>query len=508
MKSTKQEKTKPRKVDALAPSPASISFASDIGTPIAIFEKLSSSEDYAFLFESTEGDGRLARYSFIGVDPLLVVKINDGYAITTNRITREKVQQATSNPIKFLEKISAEYASKLGPTAVHEGDKDSSPISHIMSVHQDLPFLNGFVGYMGYEACTYIEPIPRHKRDLLAVPDAYYGFYDSIVVFDHQFRRVSIISWRGEEHANSLLDKITKQSTLKPLKLDLKPLSEDTIFHGVETSVSKHDFIRSVNKAKEYIGEGQFFQIVLSQRFSLPAVTSPVDMYRMLVATNPSPYAYYLKFPEFTYLGSSPETFVQCRNRFLLLRALAGTRPRGATPEEDAVLADELKKDEKEMAEHSMLVDLGRNDLGKVSIPGSVRYGEIGFLTKYTHVMHMATEITGELAPEATGFDAFQSCFPAGTVSGAPKVRAMQLIAELEPESRGVYSGSVGYFDLDGNLDGAIAIRSALIKDGRVHVNAGAGIVYDSQPEIEYQETRNKAKSVLQAVKLAERAAQ
>jgi len=319
---------------------------------------------------------------------------------------------------------------------------------------------------------------------------------------------VSIISWRGQNHANSLLDRITNQSSLKPLKLDLKPLTEDAIFHGVETSVSKHDFIKSVNKAKEFISEGQVFQIVVSQRFSLPAAATPIDMYRMLVATNPSPYAYLLKYPEFSYLGSSPETFVQCRDRFLLLRALAGTRPRGATPEEDAVLADELKKDEKEMAEHSMLVDLGRNDLGRVSIPGSVRYGEIGFLTKYTHVMHMATEITGKLAPEASGFDAFQSCFPAGTVSGAPKVRAMQLLASLEPETRGIYSGAVGYFDLEGNLDGAIAIRSALIKDGRVHVNAGAGIVYDSQPEAEYQETKNKAKSVLQAIKLAERAAQ
>jgi anthranilate synthase component I len=505
MKSTKP--AKPANAQTPSHSPASISFASDIGTPVAIFDRLSASADYAFLFESTEGDGRIARYSFIGADPLLVVKIKDGYAITINNVTHETTETPTSNPIKFLEQISAEYASTLGPAALSTTGKDSSPLSHILSIHEDLPFLTGLVGYMGYEACTYIEPVPHHKRDLLGVPDGYYGLYDSIVVFDHQFRRVTIISLRGEKHANSLFERIKLPGSLKPLKLDLKPLSEEDIFRGVETSISKHDFVKSVNKAKDYIKDGEFYQIILSQRFTLPAPAKSIDVYRMLVATNPSPYAYYLKFPEFTYLGSSPETFVQCRNRLLLLRALAGTRPRGVTPEEDAMLAEELRKDEKEKAEHCMLVDLGRNDLGKVSIAGSVRYGEIGFVTKYTHVMHLATEITGELAPGATGFDAFQSCFPAGTVSGAPKVRAMQLIAELEPESRGIYAGSVGYFDLDGNLDGAIAIRSALIKDGRVHVNAGAGIVYDSQPEIEYQETRNKAKSILQAVKLAERAA-
>jgi anthranilate synthase component I len=511
MKTRDQDKLKTRDgatTGGQSSSPASLSFASDIGTPVGIFEKLSRADDYAFLFESTEGDGRLARYSFIGVDPRLILKIQNGCALITDRLTGEKTEEQTANPIQYLANLSKEYASKFGFAIAEECQTQSSPLAQILSMHGDLPFLHGFVGYMGYETCTYIEPVPRHKQDLLAVPEAYYGLYDSVVVFDHQFRRVSIISLRGEEHVGALLNRVKERSELKPLKLDLKPLNEDEIFRGVETSVSRDDFIKSVQRAKDYIAEGQVFQLVLSQRFSLPAVAPPIDVYRMLVATNPSPYAYYLKFPEFAYLGSSPETFVQCRDRLLMLRALAGTRPRGATAEEDALLADELKKDEKEMAEHCMLVDLGRNDLGRVSIPGSVRYGEIGSLTKYTHVMHLATEITGELAPDSTSFDAFQSCFPAGTLSGAPKVRAMQLIAELEPEDRGVYGGSVGYFDLDGNLDGAIAIRSALVKDGQVHVNAGAGLVYDSKPEAEYQETRNKAKSVLQAVKLAERAAQ
>jgi anthranilate synthase component 1 len=236
----------------------------------------------------------------------------------------------------------------------------------------------------------------------------------------------------------------------------------------------------------------------------MPAAAPPINIYRMLQATNPSPYAYFLKFPDFVYLGSSPETFVQCQNKKLMLRAIAGTRRRGQGAEQDALLGAELRSDEKEMAEHRMLVDLGRNDLGRVSTPGSVKVGELACLSKYTHVMHLETEITSRLSPEQTAFSAFQSCFPAGTVSGAPKVRAMQLLSALEPERRGIYSGAVGYFDMRGSMDGAIAIRSALIKNGVAYANAGAGIVYDSQPEAEYEETKNKAKGVLSAIILAQ----
>lgn len=223
------------------------------------------------------------------------------------------------------------------------------------------------------------------------------------------------------------------------------------------------------------------------------------------MSLNPSPYAYFLKFPRFAYVGSSPETFVSCHDGEVVLRALAGTRPRGTTPEADERLAAELRADEKELAEHRMLVDLGRNDLGKTCRVGSVKIGEIAKIVRYTHVMHLATEISGRLREDKNAFDVFQSCFPRGTVSGAPKIRAMQLLSQLEPEHRGIYSGVVGYIDREGNMDGAIAIRSALIKNGHAHVNAGAGIVHDSDPKSEYEETRNKAKSMLKAIRLAER---
>ena len=302
-----------------------------------------------------------------------------------------------------------------------------------------------------------------------------------------------------------MLDLLLDGGNLKPLKLDLQQLSQAEVFENVSTSVSHDKFIETVEAAKEHLREGQAFQIVVSQRFSLPTKAPAINIYRMLQATNPSPYAYFLKFPGFVYLGSSPETFVQCQNKKLMLRAIAGTRKRGTTPSEDVALGIELRQDEKEMAEHRMLVDLGRNDLGRVSAPGSVLVGELACLSRYTHVMHLETEITSSLDDESTPFAAFKSCFPAGTVSGAPKVRAMQLLAKLEPERRGIYSGAVGYFDLRGSMDGAIAIRSALIKDGVAYANAGAGIVYDSQPESEYEETRNKAKGVLSAIILAEK---
>jgi anthranilate synthase component 1 len=258
-----------------------------------------------------------------------------------------------------------------------------------------------------------------------------------------------------------------------------------------------------VQEAQGYIAEGQVFQIVVAQRFALPAVASALDIYRILQALNPSPYAYLLRLPGFEYLGSSPETFVKCANGQVLLRAIAGTRRRGRDEAEDALMAEELQQCEKELAEHHMLVDLGRNDLGRVCRVGSVKPGALAQLVKYTHVMHLATEISGQLAPDKNCFDVFRSCFPRGTVSGAPKVRAMELLSRLEKERRGVYSGVVGYFDFRGNIDGAIAIRSALIKDGVAHVTAGAGVVFDSVPHEEYLETRNKARSVLQSIAAA-----
>src|SRR5262249_10998503 len=360
---------------------------------------------------------------------------------------------------------------------------------------------------LGYGATRYFENIPQQDADPLQVPIGYYGLYDSVIVFDHQYRKIKVVSHRGADHARSLVERLTKPSVLLPLADQEESLSDGAAFDDVTSPFTRGSFVDLVEKSKQYIREGQVFQIVVSQRFSLRLSADPLDVYRVLQALNPSPYAYLLKCPGFSYLGSSPETFVKCQDGRVILRALAGTRPRGSTEEQDSRLARELKSDEKELAEHRMLVDLGRNDLGRICQPGSINVGEIAVLARYTHVMHLATEITGTLASGKTSFDAFQSCFPRGTVSGAPKIRAMQLLSHLEPEQRGVYSGVVGYFDYAGNMDGAIAIRSALLKDGTAHVNAGAGVVFDSKPEAEYEETRNKARSVIKAIKLAERTA-
>jgi len=472
-------------------SPAIISLLSDIGTPVSVFHQLSESEPTAFLFESTEGDSRLARYSFVGIDPIKTIAFGGGQATVTEYAEKVGCERkvAVSNPLDFLKDVLAE---------AHAQGISGCP---------DLPFSGGLVGYLGYGATRYFENIPQPDADPFQVPIGYYGLYDSVIVFDHQYRKIKVVSHRGVEHARSLVKRLTAPSVLLPLADQEGSLSDGAAFDDVSGPFTREGFVDLVEKCQHYIREGQVFQIVVSQRFSLKVSADPLDVYRILQALNPSPYAYLLKCPGFSYLGSSPETFVKCQDGRVILRALAGTRPRGSTEEQDSRLARELKSDEKELAEHRMLVDLGRNDLGRICQPGSINVGEIAVLARYTHVMHLATEITGTLASGKTSFDAFQSCFPRGTVSGAPKIRAMQLLSHLEPEQRGVYSGVVGYFDYAGNMDGAIAIRSALLKDGTAHVNAGAGVVFDSKPEAEYEETRNKARSVIKAIKLAERTA-
>jgi anthranilate synthase component 1 len=468
-------------------APTVLSLLSDIGTPVSIFHKLSAQEDTAFLFESTEGDSRLARYSFIGVDPVKTISFRAGIASVLTTATQQLETTQIDNPLLFLKEL-LETEGYCAP----EGEPE-------------FPFAGGLVGYLGYGATSYFEGIVRQENDPFSVPDGYYGLYDSVIAFDHQYRKLKIISHRGPEHAAELLYRLTTGGcTLTPLTDRTGASCAQEIFAGVSGPFTRDSFISLVEQSKQYIYEGQVFQIVVSQRFSQPVTASELDIYRHLQALNPSPYGYLLKFPDFTYIGSSPETFVKCHNRQVTLRALAGTRPRGQTEEEDKKLTVELRADEKELAEHRMLVDLGRNDLGRICQPGSISVGEIATVTKYTHVMHLATEITGKLRDDKSAFEAFQSCFPRGTVSGAPKIRAMQLLSQLEPEQRGIYSGVVGYFDFNGNADGAIAIRSALIKDGFAHVNAGAGIVFDSKPESEYEETRNKAMSVIKAIKLAE----
>lgn len=464
-----------------------LSLLSDIGTPVSVFNRLAQDEPTAFLFESTEGDSRLARYSIIGVDPIVTVSFAKGIATREDRLEGKVQSHSFVNPLHFLQSVLQENASfKNGNIGT-------------------VPFSGGLVGYLGYAATRYFENIPQQEQDVSSVPEGFYGLYDSAVVFDHQYRTIKIISHRGQSHAQWMLERLMRPLPLASIMGLESNLSDEHIFEGVSSSVSREYFIDLVNRAKQFIVEGQVFQIVVSQRFSFPVASEPLTIYRILQALNPSPYAYLLKCPTFSYLGSSPETFVKCQGGQVVLRALAGTRPRGANVEEDEHLSLDLRSDEKELAEHRMLVDLGRNDLGRVCKVGSIKVGDIATLTKYTHVMHLATELTGELLESKGCFDLFQSCFPRGTVSGAPKVRAMQLLSQLEPEQRGIYSGVVGYFDFSGDMDGAIAIRSALVKNGIAHVNAGAGVVFDSKPESEYEETRNKARSVLKAIRLAER---
>lgn len=468
---------------------AEITMLSDTCTPVSAYHTLSHGNDApAFLLESTEGDNRLARYSFVGIDPCETVSLRNGVATIVDRLSDNATAEIRfTDPLAILQAAVERHASSTESEA-------SLP----------YPFSGGLVGYSGYALTQYFENIPQQQVDPFDVPEAFYGVFDSVVVFDHQYRQIHIVSRRGAEHAQEIADRLKNPLPLKGLALPDRRTGEPTTEEvGPAANMTADQFKALVASAKGYIEQGEVFQIVLAQRFALPAVATALDIYRILQAINPSPYAYLLRLPGFEYLGSSPETFVKCQDGQVLLRAIAGTRRRGRTADEDAAMAAELRSSEKELAEHHMLVDLGRNDLGRVCRIGTVRPGELAQLTKYTHVMHLATEISGELADGKTCFDVFRSCFPRGTVSGAPKVRAMQLLSKLETERRGVYSGVVGYFDFRGNIDGAIAIRSALVKDGTAHVTAGAGVVYDSSPEEEYLETRNKARSVLQAILLS-----
>lgn len=479
--------------------PSVFSILSDVETPVSLFAKLAKDEPTAFLLESNEGDSRLARYSFIGVRPIKTVYFKNGEGILTDHRNNAETRFALQNPLDVLREELA-----------RESFDFSSP-------DIPIPFTGGWVGYMGYGATRYFDNIQPQAADPQQVPDGYYGLYDTVILFDHRHRRISLVSYQPKPETRVFWDFVLKRiavtSALPLLTLNADDLPDERVYDAVKSPFSREAFGDLVKQGQAYIQEGQVFQIVLSHRFSLPVSASPLTAYRMVQALNPSPYAYYLQFPGFTYLGSSPETFVQCArtpqgdHSRVILRALAGTRPRGRTEAEDQALEADLRSNEKELAEHRMLVDLGRNDLGRVCNVGTVRVGEIATLTRYTHVMHLATDVSGILRDDKTAFNVFQGCFPRGTVTGAPKIRAMQLLSKLEPEQRGIYSGVVGYFDFSGNMDAAIAIRSVMVKDGVAHVNAGAGVVYDSDPDAEYEETCNKARSILKALQLAEKAA-
>jgi len=462
---------------------------SDLSTPISAFLALGEDAPYAFLLESVIGGERLGRYSFLGIGADRVVTVRDGVAETVERGVSRHVPSA--DPLKVV-------ADKL-----HAGKVARVP---------GLPlFIGGAVGFVGYEAATGFEPaIPRHPNDELGLPDATFMFTSTVVAFDHARRVMQVIapvrpgSEPGADYdaavarIDAVLGRLRQGCATAPLgevgASAEVPLREHT---------SRDEYVASVRAAKEHIAAGDCFQIVLSQRFSAPFEGDGLDLYRVLRAVNPSPYMFYVRTPEVTLVGSSPEPLVRVEGTTVLTRPLAGTRPRGVNAIEDGKLRADLLADEKERAEHVMLVDLGRNDLGRVSLPGSVRVDELMEVENYSHVMHIVSNVTGTLAPGKDAFDALRATFPAGTVSGAPKIRAMQIIRELEPAARGPYAGTVGYIGADGAMDMCITIRTVVLAGGHAYLQSGAGIVADSDPEKEYEETLHKARALHHALELA-----
>lgn len=467
----------------------------DTETPIRLFQHFAK-EKHAFLLESVEGGVKWARYSFIGTDPFMMLYGKNGEMIL------ERNGQKHSLHDKPLELLKAHLRSFRSP-----------------SIPNLPPFTGGAIGFFGYDLLQYYENLPAHRVDDLNMNDMQFMFCDQVIVFDHFKQQLQIV---GNVHIPDAAtdSEITKSYEAAVAKLDatMERLQQpvtipvttgpsvqvDHELKDIESNVTKEQFISNIEQAKEYIRAGDIFQVVLSQRFSIETDIDPLHVYRVLRTMNPSPYMYYLKMGEEVIVGASPEALVKVDGDHIETRPIAGTRPRGKTPEEDKALELELLADEKERAEHLMLVDLGRNDIGRVSEFGSVKCDSFMEIERYSHVMHIVSNVSGKLHKDKDFFDAFISCLPAGTVSGAPKLRAMEIIAELENEARGAYAGAIGYLGFGGTMDTCITIRTIIFKNGRAYVQAGAGIVWDSVPESEYMETVNKAKGSLMAIRTAE----
>ncbi|HUZ45388.1 MAG TPA: anthranilate synthase component I [Terriglobia bacterium] len=443
-----------------------------------------------FLLESVEGGERIGRYTFFGVDPFQVVSCRE------NRITlargREKIEE-TGNIFEFLRRLGSKYHSVVLPGLP--------------------PFTAGAVGYLSYEVVRQLERLPARIEPDVEIDDAIFMYFRNLVAFDHVQHRLFLISnVLTEEDPGSLraqydaatreLDRLEKKLA-RPLRLARVRAPKGKL--QIRSNMPEKRYVEMVERGKEYIRAGDAFQVVLSQRLTVPVRVPPFQVYRALRVVNPSPYMYYLQLGDVTVLGSSPEMLVKVTGREVEYRPIAGTRPRGKTEEEDKRLSADLLSDEKERAEHIMLVDLGRNDVGRVSEFSSVRPERVMFVEQYSHVMHLVSLIKGKLRPDADSTSALAACFPAGTLTGAPKVRAMEIIDELEPTRRGLYGGAILYADFSGNLNSCIVIRTVLIKDSKAYLQAGAGIVADSIPTLEYQESMNKAKAMLKAFEMAEK---
>ncbi|AJY77163.1 anthranilate synthase component I [Paenibacillus beijingensis] len=468
----------------------------DTETPIRLFQHFYK-ENRAFLLESVEGGAKWARYSFIGTDPFMMVSGKSGKMVLERR--GEKYILA-DKPLELLKAHLRSFRSPQLP---------------------DLPpFTGGAVGFFGYDLLQYYEKLPAHRVDDLAMNDLQFMFCDQILVFDHFKQQIQVIGnvhiedgatdadiARSYEQTCAKIN-ATLEKLQQPVPLPLTAggvIPADPELGDVQSNVTKEQFIANVDRAKEYIRAGDIFQVVLSQRFSIETDVDPLQVYRVLRMTNPSPYMYVLKMDDEVIVGTSPESLVKVDAGKVETRPIAGTRPRGGTPDEDLRLEKELLADEKERAEHLMLVDLGRNDIGRVSEFGSVKCDSFMEIERYSHVMHIVSNVSGTIRQDKDFFDAFISCLPAGTVSGAPKLRAMEIIAELENEARGAYAGAIGYFGFSGaSMDTCITIRTIIFKNGKAYVQAGAGIVWDSVAESEYMETVNKAKGMLKAIRMAE----
>ncbi|WP_169545567.1 anthranilate synthase component I [Sneathiella aquimaris] len=466
----------------------------DLETPVSAMMKLAEGKANSFLLESVEGGAVRGRYSIIGMKPDLIWRC-DGKQARINRTARFDPEAFVACDLPVLDSLQA---------LIDE--------SHIDLPEHLPPMAAGLVGYMSYDTVRLMEDIPDSNPNELGVPDGMFIRPTVMAIFDSILDVVTIVTpvWYGDGRsaqtaynhaAERLSDAVNDFSRSLP-----HTVSTDTSIADLPEPVSnttKDEYFQMVEKAKEYIRAGDIFQVVPSQRFEMPFDLPSLSLYRALRRTNPSPFMYYLNFGDFSVVGSSPEILVRLRDEKVTIRPIAGTRPRGATFAEDKALAEDLLSDPKELAEHLMLLDLGRNDVGRVARIGSVSVTEKMVIENYSHVMHIVSNVEGDIQDGLTAIDALKAGFPAGTVSGAPKVRAMEIIDELEKSKRGVYAGAVGYFSANGSMDTCIALRTAVVKDGKIYIQAGGGVVADSDPEAEYQETVNKAKALVRATQEA-----
>ncbi len=471
--------------------PVYAEISADLNTPLSAFLKIDDKKN-SFLFESMEGGEKIGRYSFLGSNPSVVIESKGG---SVKIIEKGKaVRKSATNPFDDINKFMKGFK--------------------FVKVKGLPRFCGGLVGFMGYDLIRFIENIPDTCKNDLGLPGLRLMLADTLLIFDRVSHTIKVVSNAHiKSSANSSINRAYKDAVRKidnlviklnkPLRQNLEPLKRKAKPIKFKSNIRRIDFEKSVLKAKEYIKAGDIIQVVLSQRLETVYNKNPIDIYRALRFVNPSPYMFYISFKDFKLVGSSPEIMVRGEDGIAEVRPIAGTRPRGKGEKADKLLEKELLSDPKERAEHLMLVDLGRNDLGRVCVPGSVRINEFMVIERYSHVMHIVSDCVGRLLPDSNALGLLKASFPAGTVAGAPKIRAMEIIDELETTKRGPYAGCVGYLSFSGNLDTCITIRTILLKDNKAYIQAGAGIVADSVPAKEYQESINKAKGMLKAVAIA-----